>query len=307
MLNKMNINSLVLLLVMIVFSSCQAPEAYRRAATAFSQGSESEMRGRFIDLAGETPTGMVAISDIYPAPPADPERTADQYYQEAMKELGTALKGESQLSKINVLDNALAIKALTQWRSGEYDAAKATAEQALPLLEQDNGGEDDARDRTMMQALPGLINVDKAYAALQQTLDLGKQLTSAGGDDEKQTLFTQIKQNYLDFASSEADGASSVARALSMLQTAYDEVPEEGSLRLYLLNAQLAGLDSWGDLRTETFKAARRSNAGEEEMAWLEQERRGYEDMVTDYLSRLAGSSEEGEDSKLYRFWKRVL
>jgi hypothetical protein len=265
------------------------------------------MRDRFVDLSGDAPSGIVAINDLYQAPAADPERTADQYYQDAMKELGAALKGESQLEKLDILDNALAIKALTQWRQGKYDDAKATAEKALPLLEQDNGGENDFRDLAMMEALPGLINVDLAFIALQNTNDLASQLSDASGDDDKRMLFEKIKQNYLDFGSSEEDGASSVARALTFMQRAYDKVPEEGSLRLYLLNSQLAGLDSWGDLRTETFKAARRSNAGEEELAWLEQERIKYDGMVTSYLSKLADSMPDGEDSQLYRFWKRVL
>lgn len=300
-------NSLSLLLLFLLVNSCKAPEAYRRAATAFSQGAELEMRDRFIDLSGDAPKGIISINDLYQAPPANQDRTADEYYQDAMKELGAALKGESQLKKIDVLDNALAIKALTQWRQGSYEDAKATALEALPLLEQDNGDENDFRDLAMMEALPGLINVDQAYNALQNTNELAEQLSNAVDAEEKAMLYEKIKQNFLDFGNSEEDGASSVARALTLIQRAYDKVPDEGSLRLYLLNSQLAGLDSWGDLRAETFKAARRSNIGTEELAWLDQERMKYDDMVINYLAKLEVMMPDGEESKLYRFWKRVL
>jgi hypothetical protein len=307
MLKQFNINSLLVILIILVLNSCQAPEAYRRAVTAFSQGAELEMRDRFVALTGEAPEGIVSINNLYQAPAADPERKADEYYQEAMKELDAALKGESQLEKIDVFDNALAIKALTLWRQGKYDEAKATAQQALPLLEQDNGGENDFRDLAMMEALPGLINIDLAFNALQNTNELASQLSEASSADEKSMLYEKIKQNYLDFGASDEDGASSVARALTLVQRAIDKAPAEQDLRLYLLNSQLAGLDSWGDLRTEIFKAARRTNAGAEELAWLDEERIKYDGLVTSYLGKLAGMMPDGEESDLYMFWKRVL
>ena len=116
-------------LLLGLLQSCKAPEAYRRAQTAFSQGAAIEIEERFADAAEQLPSNFIYFDDLYrPSTPANPERSADGYYEEALGEVSTALRGKRQLEKILALDNAYAIKALSLWRLENYAEARSVAD-----------------------------------------------------------------------------------------------------------------------------------------------------------------------------------
>jgi len=308
MKNQHILSMLLFVLLLGAMSSCKAPAAYQKSLVTFSQGAELEMRERYREVAATLPANFANLDQLYPATGAiDPRLTAEKCYEEASKAAATALKGEAQLRKLNVLDNTYAIQALIFWRQEKYAAAKTTASKAEPLLEEDKGDENDRRDLAMMQALPGLINLDLAYGALEKAIELGKTLLATTNPAEQAAIYQQLKNSYQQFATSEADGAPSVVRALTLLDRATAAAGEEQAVKLYLLNSQLAGLDTWGDLLVATFNAARRSEAPSTDLEWISGERTRYEASVTAHLAKLANSLPDGKNNKLYIYWKQVL
>lgn len=294
----------VFLATVIFFNSCQAPEAYRRAQEAFSKGAEFEMRDRFKTLAGERPQDLIYFDNLYPASAENTLRTSTGFYQLALQEVATALKGQGQLNKVDALDNAYTIQALAQWREQDYAAALATAQTAIPLLEENTPDEADVRDLAMMRALPGLIKLDIAFQQLATAQNLGKQLDTSTAPD---SIYLLIRSHFVDYGKANVDGSNSVIRGLAVVENTVEKITEEQPLRRYFLNAQLAGIDTYGDLLLETYQAARRTEQGAEEIAWINQERAAYDSLVATYLERLLNAMPEGENSVLYRFWKRVL
>jgi tetratricopeptide (TPR) repeat protein len=303
-----SIYTLFFALVLFSLSSCTATKAYQDAQTAFSQGATLEMQERFGDAADQLPSNFVYFDDLYKSnSPIEEGATAAGYYASAMGGITKALKGEGQLKKVMALDNAYAIKALTHWRQGEYDEAREVAEKAVPLLQQDAGEENDIRDLAMMQALPGLINMDESYEALREIKEKGDALANAQTVTEKSVLYDQIKAIYLEFVSSEEDGAHSVVRGLTLIERAIEQMEGESAINIYLRNAQLAGMDNWGDILEVVFLSARRLNASAEEVNWVMEERSTYNTNVKAYLAKLEAALPNGKDNKLYAYWARLL
>jgi tetratricopeptide (TPR) repeat protein len=303
-----NIYTLFLFLAVLSFSSCEATKAYQEAQTAFSQGATVEMQERFADAADQLPSNFVYFDDLYKSnAPIEEGVTAAGYYESAMGGILKALKGEGQLKKAKALDNAYAIKALTHWRQGEYDAAREAAEKAVPLLQHNAGEENDIRDLAMMQAMPGLINMDESFGALNEIKELGEELANTRAISKKAALYDEIKVIYLAAVASDEDGASSVTRGLSLIERAIEGIDGESAIKLYLLNAQLAGMDNWGDILEVVFLSARRLNASPEEVNWVMEERSTYNTNVKSYLSKLEAALPNGKDNKLYAYWARLL
>ncbi|WP_367387981.1 hypothetical protein [Lewinella sp. LCG006] len=301
-------STLFLALVVWSFSSCEATKAYQEAQTAFSQGATVEMKERFVDAADQLPTNFIYFDDLYKSnAPVEEGNTAAGYYEEALGAINKSLKGEGQLKKAMALDNAYAIKALTLWRQGEYDEARAVAEKAVPLLQDNAGEENDIRDLAMMQALPGLINMDESFGALSEIKVLGDALANAATVSEKAVIYDQIKAIYLEAVSSKEDGAKSVTRGLALIERAIDGINGESAIKLYLHNAQLAGMDNWGDILEVVFLSARRLNASAEEVNWVMEERSTYNANVKTYLGKLEAALPNGKDNKLYTYWARLL
>lgn len=309
-MNSTNIYALLFAIAVLGFSSCEATKAYDEARTAFSQGATLEMTERFADAADQLPNNFVYFDDLYKSnTPVDENATADSYYETAMDEINKALKGEGQLKKAMALDNAFTIKALTHWRQGEYDDAREVADKkAVPLLEKDSGEENDIRDLAMMRALPGLINMDESFVALQNIQQWGEELATTGTTpEEKSVLYDKIKTTYLATVISNEDGANSVVRGLNLIEDAIDKMDGESAIALYLRNAQLAGMDNWGDILQVVFLSARRVNTSSDEITWAMDERNNYNEQVKRYLGKLEAALPNGKDNKLYSYWARLL
>ncbi|MEL7422475.1 MAG: hypothetical protein AAFN81_05765 [Bacteroidota bacterium] len=296
------------LFLAILFTGCQATEAYRKAQTAFSQGAAIEMRERFADAQVELPNNFFYFNDFYRTnTEVDPNRSAPNYYAEALKEATAALKGKKQLSKNLALDNAYAIQALSLWRLGKYKEAKEVAAVAVPLLEKNEGDESDFRDLAMMQALPGLINIDESYTAVEQIQRLGTALTEAEDEEQRQDNYQQIKTLFNDHFLSDADGAPSVTRGLAIIERAITNAEDENAVGLYLRNAQLAGIDNWGDAFQVVFLSARRLDNNSTEGTWVLEGRDTYKDLLKEYIRKLENSLPDGQTNKLYQYWTRIL
>jgi tetratricopeptide (TPR) repeat protein len=298
----------LLALLTLGLTNCKTIEAYQQAQTAFSQGATVEMRERFADAAAQVPDNFVYFDDLYQSrTPIDETLTAADYYTQALENINKALSAEKPLKKVMALDNAYAIKALTQWRRGELDDARATAEQAISLLETNEGEENDLRDLAMMRALPGLINMDESYQALLLVQEWGTALTSAATPEEKSTLYGQIRDKYKEAVTSEEDGTMSIARGLALIDRAIEQMDGESAIELYLRNAELAGMDNWGDMLQVLFLSARRVNESPEDIIWVKEERSNYEAKVQNYLTKLETALPNGKENKLYKYWTRLL
>jgi hypothetical protein len=71
-------------------------------------------------------------------------------------------KNKGDLEKDNLLGVAYTLKALTEWRLGDYTSARTTAALGRQLSEASLF----PRDRALLEALPGLIKNDQAYQHL---------------------------------------------------------------------------------------------------------------------------------------------
>ncbi len=295
-------------LLTVLFTSCQATEAYRRAQTAFSQGAAIETRDRFADAQVELPSNFFYFNDFYrTSTDIDPNRSASAYYADALQEVSAALKGKKQLSKNFALDNAYAIQALSLWRLGKYEEAKKVATVAVPLLEVNDADESDFRDLAMMQALPGLINIDESYTALEQIQKLGKALAGTEDEEEQKETYEQIKTLFTNYYLSNEDGAPSVTRGLAIIERAITNAEEGNAVGMYLRNAQLAGIDNWGDAFQVVFLSARRMDDNPEDGMWVLEGRDNYQGLVKSYMSKLEASLEDGKANKIYQYWTQIL
>lgn len=306
-------NTLFFLVLAFVLNSCQAPEAYKKALAYFNQGATLETKQSMGEESDQLPDELVRLNQLYPDSkiPDELGQEPSAYYQQSLTLLDKALAGESQLAKGNMLDNTLALQAITKWRTGDLDGARAAAEKALPLLNQDED-EQDIRDRALMQALPGLINLDQAFNALGESNDL----IAAIGDLDEMTLtekrnsYDAIKALYTKYVSDDSDGAPSVKRGLSLIDRALGGVEGGEDIQLYLTNARLAGLDTWGDMFLNVFKASRRlsiRSSSPEESSWIHEEQGKFEQARINGLEELAKLLDGGEDHALYKYWKKLL
>ncbi len=123
-------------------------------------------------------------------------------------------KKKGDLEKDSLLGVAYTLKALTEWRLGDYSSARTTAASGRQLPE----GSLFPRDRALLDALPGLIKNDQAYQHLT----------------EGNYPYTDIK------------------RLLTESLRDLDEGMKVGSagenLRLFFLLSKLAVLKNWLDL-----------------------------------------------------------
>jgi hypothetical protein len=117
-------------------------------------------------------------------------------------------KDEAQLRKDGLWGAALTLKALTQWRLGQFDKARDTATDAG----KSTGDQLYPRDRAVIAALPGLIKTDQAY---------NKILTNAPFADVQDLLIGR-------------------SGAVADVDKARAQVEKDHPVQVYLLQAQLA-------------------------------------------------------------------
>jgi hypothetical protein len=123
-------------------------------------------------------------------------------------------KNRGDLEKDKLLGVAYTLKALTEWRLGDYTSARTTAALGRQLPE----GSLFPRDRALLEALPGLIKNDQAYQHLV----------------EGTYLYVDIKR-LLTESLRDLDGGMKVGSAGE-------------NLRLFFLVSKLAVLKNWLDL-----------------------------------------------------------
>lgn len=135
-------------------------------------------------------------------------------------------KNKGDLEKDKLLGVAFTLKALTEWRLGEYGAADQTLNEAKNLPE----GVMFPRDLALLDALRGLIKNDQAY---RQMVDLTEK---RGTEEELAKISYKSIKSLLEGALADIDKGMRIDSG-------------NDNLRLYFLVCKLAALKNWKDLR----------------------------------------------------------
>jgi hypothetical protein len=131
---------------------CASVNHLREAQDAFNQAAANENALRFDTRAPDAAAGIIAVRSGYASALLSLEKL------EGSKE-------QAQLRGDGLWGTALILKALAQWRLGQFDKAIATADEAR----QNASEQIYPRDRAVMTALPGLVKTDQAYDKILRT------------------------------------------------------------------------------------------------------------------------------------------
>lgn len=167
-------------------------------------------------------------------------------YRVALRGLTDLMENKGQeLEKDKLIGVAATLRALTEWRLGDYAAAVQTADSAKDYPE----GTLYHRDRLLLMAMTSLVKNDQAFKLMTD---------KAGSYEQIRTLLTEALQ-----------GIGEIMPALS---------PGE-DLRVYLSMARLGVLKNWQDLRSGSGIPRPASfSAVEERKAWCLGLRPAWED-----------------------------
>jgi len=137
----------LLLAVLLLFSTaCGTTRALRDAQNAFNDAATADMQLR--TAPEETTAALLGVRD--------------SGYRTTVGIIGAFNAMErAQLSGDKLWGNALMLKAMSQWRLGEYDEAMETRKEATEFA-----GQLGPRDKAVLNVLEGLIALDQADANL---------------------------------------------------------------------------------------------------------------------------------------------
>jgi hypothetical protein len=133
-------------------TGCADVNRLREAQDSFNQAAASENALRFDTKSADATASLASARSGYASALLSLEKLENS-------------KGRTQLRNDGLWGTALTLKALTQWRLGQFDKAIATAE----LARQNAGDQMYPRDLAMITALPGLVKTDQAYDKILRT------------------------------------------------------------------------------------------------------------------------------------------
>ena len=178
-------------------AGCADVNRLREAQDSFNQAAATENALRFDTKATDaSTTGLASVRSGYASALLSLEKLENS-------------KDRTQLRNDGLWGTALTLKALTQWRLGQFDKAIATAE----LARQSAGDQMYPRDLAVITALPGLVKTDQAYDKILRT----------------NTPLSDIKDLLVGDRGAVAD-----------IQNARGKVDRDHPVQVYLVQAQLA-------------------------------------------------------------------
>jgi hypothetical protein len=243
------------LLFVILLSGCVSHiQTLRDAQDEFNRAASLENAVKMDPKQGD----LVTLADI------------NASYRMSLKILSNLIaQNKADLEKDNLLGVACTLKALGEWRLGEYPAALET----IRLVKTYPANTLLPRDQAMVEALRGLIKNDQAYAHL---------IARDYSYEDIKTLLTESLED--------------VDRGLA--------IPGAGeNLRLYLLTAKLSVLKNWLDLKGDrSIPKPASFNEAAEKQEWCEQAKPLWKDFVSE-----TGKLGTQEASSLEQGWKGRL
>jgi hypothetical protein len=127
---------------------------------------------------------------------------------------------EEQLKRDKLLGHILFLKAMAQWRIGDFENALDTADRAI----QEAGDQLYPRDAAVLAALPGLIKIDLAFKRIEKMAEGG------ATDENLRILESEIRPRL---------GAKE-GGAVNDIKLARSKVNKKHEVNLYLIQAQLS-------------------------------------------------------------------
>jgi hypothetical protein len=180
---------------------CTSVNRLREAQDSFNQAATAENAARFDGSPSDMAASLVS---------------GRSGYASALLSLNKLEpKDQQSLQKDGLWGTALTLKALCQWRLGQYSEAMSSAAEAR------NTGTNQVypRDNALLTALPGLIKTDQAYARIIFTN------APANGD----ALLNDVK-----------DLLTGPRGAIADLNSARGVVDKDHPIQVYLIQAELA-------------------------------------------------------------------
>jgi hypothetical protein len=190
------INGASFALLLAVAAGCASVNRLREAQDAFNQAATAENALRFDARAADAVASLGAVRSGYASALLSLDKLENS-------------KDQARLRNDGLWGTALTLKALTQWRLGQFDKAIATA----ALAKQNAADQIYPRDQAVVTALPGLVKTDQAFSKIL--------LPNAPPADVEALLI---------------GGNGAVAN----IQSGRDQVEKDHPVQVYLLQAQLA-------------------------------------------------------------------
>lgn len=318
-MKKLNapLNWMALLLIVCLFGSCAKSLVYwNQAIRSFEQGAELELKNNYADrlnVQGDLPAeALPNLDELVPAASGEIPmgNSPAHYYQLADEKISKALAAPGPLVKEDKMGNALTIKALTSWKTGQMEAARTNARAAVEAFA--GAAEDSPRDESLAKAIPGLVALDLAYDSTRVFIAQLKELSDTAPDAEQsanEAILEKGSKLYREYVS-DPENDHSIAAGRSAIQLAMETAGAHPDVKMYLQLSELAGLKNYFDFWAQLNNFAKRSrlkSSDEDLKNWLDEEERNYLSEKDAALDRLKTLLDGNEQHDAYRFWDGIL
>ncbi len=296
----------ILFFCLIIISACAQLNHLDRAQEAFSKGADIENRRLFSGLGTNAETNIDVSQSI------EQEMTnlsPSFFYRQAYAEIQKALENDKALASDDLLGNAMALKALCEWKLQKYGEARLTAENAQQIFQRSEIPS--SRDQAVMTALQGFIENDLAFNALGE---LKKELQQTNKDGS--LSFTQVRQLFNEiqnfYRSNIFDpvGDARIEKAIQIIKNARNQVSPNHPIQSYLVMSQLVCIKNWSDAISDTddfIKILGLGASSTNARQWWNEEANRYVIQKDIFLNELAILLPGGAQHRVYLEWKQIL
>lgn len=295
------------LLSLLALSACAQLVHFDTAQSSFSKGAELENRQLFAGNILDDSEKSFNVSRSVQQEMTD--LTPEFYYARAYASIQDALKRKGALKKDGLLGNAMALKALCEWKLKKYGEARLTAQQAKIMFLTDSIPS--VRDRAVMTALEGFIENDMVYNEIGRIeKQISQKLTeTALSGVETAELYEDIEVFYKTYIRSDKN-TSRLLNGLKIIQKAKDDAPFNHPIQPYLTMSQLVCMKNWSDAVNKTNELLKKIGLSDPESSarkWVTAEREIYEKERDEYLEQLAKELPGNTQDAAYVQWKKIL
>lgn len=221
------------LALLLILPACQSTNRLREAQDAFNSAASQDNRARLAELrlssgAPGLPAGWTQSAGVSLEQEVSGSISARAGYSAALLSLQQLSSEDvAQLKADQLWGTALTLKALTQWRLGQFGPALETVRQAQTTA----SGQIYPRDAALLTALPGLIEIDYSYASLP---------SFRANPTNAQATLDQWRARLVTVGSTPPS-------AVDHLRAARRQAGAEGELAVYLMLSELAAYRNFNE------------------------------------------------------------
>ena len=225
---------LVIAFGVLLLTGCQSTNRLREAQAAFSEAARTDnhlLLAALLDRPGSPPNTL--NSQAFPGSAGDQDLLSGSAtragYAAALLSLRQLTPRETaQLKSDRLWGTALTLRALAQWRLGQFEEALRTVHTAEALPSEQLH----PRDLTLLEILPALVAIDDADAWVTSSSE-----ESHPGSSRLETWRRRLVSPGMDPRSAD-----------DRLDKALGRTGADGSLRLYLLMCRLAAYRNYAEI-----------------------------------------------------------